>query len=216
MTKLALITLAWRNFLYANPNGYFNNPDEIITRGSQIQEEREAILDQMLKEEPDMNQIQMSKEEIAFQVENLENITGEFTKYLEGTILEGEDMDWQEIILKDIKSNGVESDFYAVAAEWKMYAQNADKTIQDLKEQFGYIFDTKTQEYLLQQMMDLQMEPEAREELQIVKAHLNRKGFPVAEAGIESVEGISEDEFHQMAEELALEAQADQGMVLGR
>lgn len=245
MRRLSAVTLAWRNFLYANPEGYCHNPEELWSRISLIQNEREAILAQMLKDEPDMNEIQMSKEEIAFQIENLEDMADEFERYLQFKYSNGLEVSQTEI-LEDFKQ-GTESELYIVAKDWQEHADSAYKIVQEFWEKFDYICNAEAEEYLLQQMMDLQMSPKERENLQTVKKQLNERSQSLEKYFINKVKKIqneanqsnkpvesqSEQQIkqeatpttesntelaEQMSEEelMLLEAQTDQGMVMER
>lgn len=222
MRRLSAVTLAWRNYLYANPNGYFNYSGEIISRGAQIQEERNAILNQMQTDEPDMNQIQMSEEEIAFQIENLEEMADEFACYADCYHFYETTKELQHMVLDDLLNNGTESEFYIVADEWKAYAENAYMFVRDLKKQFGYVVNGKAQE-LLCQLMDLQIRPEERENLQTAKKQLEEriqqsiekyffseesqtKNIPVAEDNHE----LAEEIIRQMTEEMTLNVKEEQ------
>lgn len=240
MRRLSAVTLAWRNFLYANPEGYCHNPEELWSRISLIQDEREAILAQMLKDEPDMNEIQMSKEEIAFQIENLEDMADEFERYLQFKYSNGLEVSQAEI-LEDFKQ-GTESELYIVAKDWQEHADSAYKIMQEFWEKFDYICNAEAEEYLLQQMMDLQISPKEREHLQSLKdtphtflqrhygeeaqsaengmetvpegnqpeQQTEQEDLPAAEADMELAEEMSEEEL------LLLEAHAEQGMVMER
>lgn len=238
MRRLSAVTLAWRNFLYANPAGYCNNPEDLCARVSLIQDEREAILNQMLKDEPNMNEIQMSKEEIAFQIENLEEMATEFvlySKYPNGLEVS------QEEVLEDFKQ-GTESELYIVARDWQERAESAYKIMQEFQKEFNNICNTEAEIYLMEQMMDVQMQPKEREYLQSLKnmkhefnqhysavevqAAKNNIGaepgggqpdqqarqdnISAAESGMKLAEEMSEEEL------MLLESQADQGMAMER
>ncbi|MCM1495986.1 MAG: hypothetical protein NC089_09350 [Bacteroides sp.] len=222
MRRLSAVTLAWRNFLYANPAGYCNNPEDLCARVSLIQDEREAILNQMLKDEPNMNEIQMSKEEIAFQIENLEEMADEFACYADCYHFYETTKELQHMVLDNLLNNGTESEFYIVADEWKTYAENADMFVRDMKEQFGYVVNGKEQR-LLRQLMDLQIRPEERENLQTAKKQLEEriqqsiekyffseesqtKNIPVAEDNHE----LAEEIIWQMTEEMTRNVKKEQ------
>lgn len=238
MRRLSAVTLAWRNFLYANPAGYCNNPEDLCARVSLIQDEREAILNQMLKAEPNMNEIQMSKEEIAFQIENLEEMATEFvlySKYPNGLEVS------QEEVLEDFKQ-GTESELYIVARDWQEHAESAYKIMQEFQKEFNHICNTEAEIYLMEQMMDVQMQPKEREYLQSLKnmkhefnqhysavevqaaennigaepgggqpdQQARQDNISAAESGMKLAEEMSEEEL------MLLESQADQGMVMER
>ena len=238
MRRLSAVTLACRNFLYANPEGYCHDPEDLWARVSLIQDEREAILDQMLKDEPDMNEIQMSKEEIAFQIENLEDMATEFVQYSQCRYPNGLEVSQAEI-LEDFKQ-GTESELYIVARDWQEHADSAYKIVQEFWEKFDYICNSEAAEYLLQQMMDLQMLPKEREHLQSLKntthtflqrhygeeaqsaengmgtapegnqpeQQTKQEDLPAAESDMELAEEMSEEEL------VLLEAQTEQGMAM--
>lgn len=246
MRRLSAITLAWRNYLYANPNGYYNNPEDLCARVSLIQDEREAILDQMLKDEPDMNQIQMSKEEIAYQVEMLEDMATEFVQYSQDCHPNGLEVSQAEI-LEDFKK-GTESELYVVARDWREYADSANTIIQEFWVKFDYICNAEAEKYLVEQMMDVQMLPKEREHLQSLKnvthefnqhysaaevqaaendigaepgggqpdQQAKQENIPAAESDMELEEEMSREELERLGEEMMLEAQATQGMVMER
>lgn len=172
MRRLTPLTLVWRNFLYANPDGYHNDSEELLSRVSLIQDEREMILNQMLGDKPDMNEIQMSKEEITFQIKNLEDMVEEFIQFSERYQFYETPEELQDMILNDLLKEGMESEFYIVAQDWKEYAANADQIIKGFKESFDSVWNVEAEQYLLEQMLELQ-NPKGRENLQIVKAKLD-------------------------------------------
>lgn len=174
MRRLTPLTLVWRDFLYVNPDGYHNDSEELLSRVSLIQDERERIMDQMLRDKPDMNEIQMSKEEITFQIKNLEDMVKEFIQYSERYQFYETPEELQDMILEDLLKEGMESEFYIVVSDWKEYAANADQIMKEFKDSFHSVQNVNAEKYLLQQMMELQIPAKGRENLQIIKADLTK------------------------------------------
>lgn len=166
MRRLTPFTLIWRNFLYANQDGNANDPKEFLTRMSLIQNSREEILEQMLKPKPDLFVVGVAKEEIEFQLENLEEMLQEFSRYAkEYHFYESMEL-LQKEVCEDLQSAGTESELYIIAEEWNEYAANATKVIQEMPESLG--FSVRQQDYLIEQMMELQ-DLGGRENFQQVK-----------------------------------------------
>lgn len=166
MRRLNPFTFIWRNFLYANKNGQKNDSEDFLTRVSLIQDARDAILEQMIKPEPDLFLVGVAKEEIAFQLENLEEMLQEFSRYAkEYHFYESMEL-LQKEVCEDLQSAGTESELYIIAEEWNEYAANATKVIQEMPESPG--FSVRQQDYLIEQMMELQ-DLGGRENFQQVK-----------------------------------------------
>lgn len=199
MRRLTPLTLVWRNFLYANQDGYANDPEEFMTRVSLIQNERDSILEQMLKEEPDMFLVEAAKEEIAFQVENLEEIIQEFSNYAERYHFYDSLELLQKEICEGLQREGMESELYIVTQDWQEYADNALRVIQGMEEISSSDFDVRQHDYLMEHMMDLQMEPQAQKILQQIKEQTIN-----LERGEEQQEPLND---------LLLEAQTEQALV---
>lgn len=199
MRRLTPLTLVWRNFLYANQDGYANDPEEFMTRVSLIQNERDSILEQMLKEEPDMFLVEAAKEEIAFQVENLEEIIQEFSNYAERYHFYDSLELLQKEICEGLRHGGMESELYIVTQDWQEYAANALRVIQGMEEISSSDFDVRQHDYLMEQMMDLQLEPKAQKNLQQIKEQTIN-----LERGEEQQEPLND---------LLLEAQTEQALV---
>lgn len=172
MRQLTPLTLVWRNFLYANQDGYANDPEEFMTRISLIQDERDSILEQMLKPEPDLFLVEVAKQEIAFQLDNLEDMIQEFSQYAEGYHFYESIGLLQKEVCEDLQSAGTESELYIIVEEWQEYAANARKVIQGMPGGAG--FDMERQDYLMEQMMDLQINPDGRKNLLSVKEELKQ------------------------------------------
>ncbi|MBO5239160.1 MAG: hypothetical protein J6B50_10375 [Lachnospiraceae bacterium] len=173
MRRLNPLTMAWRDFFYAYHDGYFNDNEEIGIRVQMIQDERENILEQVLKSNPDWKLVEESKQEINFQLEEVEDIVKEFsqqytTRYRFG--IEPDEI--QKIILEDFSSYGTESEFYLVVDEWKELAENAHQVLQGLEEECGCTCPDEIKDYLMKQMMELQVELRARENLQKIKEEM--------------------------------------------
>ncbi len=199
MRRLTPLTLVWRNFLYANKDGHANDPEEFVTRVSLIQNGRDSILEQMLKEEPDMFLVGVEKEEIAFQLENLEEMLQEFSKYAERYHFYDSLELLQKEICEGLQREGMESEFYIVTQDWQEYADNALRVIQGMEEISSSDFDVRQHDYLMEQMMDLQMEPQAQKILQQIKEQTIN-----LERGEEQQEPLND---------LLLEAQTEQALV---
>ena len=199
MRRLTPFTLVWRNFLYANQNGYANDPEEFLLRVQMIQDQRDAILEQMLKPEPDLFLVEVAKEEITFQLDNLEDIIQEFSRYAEGYhFYEAyESMEiLQKEVYEDLQSAGTESELYIIAEEWQKYAINAKRIIQEMPGDSG--FNMEQQDYLMEQMMELQMNPDGRNNLLSMK---------------ETLKQLQEN---QKAENQSIEVLEEQGVVMQR
>ncbi len=158
--------------MYANQDGYANDPEEFLTRVQLIQDGRDGILEQMLKEEPDMFLVEVAKQEIAFQLDNLEDMIQEFSQYAEGYHFYESIELLQKEVCEDLQSAGTESELYIIAEEWQEYAANARKVIQEVPGDSG--FDMEQQEYLMEQMMDLQINPDGMKNLLSVKEELKQ------------------------------------------
>ncbi len=166
MRRLTPFTLIWRNFLYANQDGNANDPKEFLTRMLLIQNSREEILEQMLKPKPDLFVVGVAKEEIEFQLENLEEMMQEFSRYAkEYHFYETMEL-LQKEVCEDLQSAGTESELYIIAEEWNEYAANATRVIQEMPESPD--FSVRQQDYLIEQMMELQ-DLGGRENFQQVK-----------------------------------------------
>lgn len=199
MRRLTPFTLVWRNFLYANQDGYANDPKEFRARVSLIQSGRDTILEQMLNEEPDMSLVGVEKEEIAFQLENIKEMLQEFSKYAERYHFYDSQELLQKEICEELQREGMESDLYIVTQDWQEYADNALRVIQGMEEISSSDFDVRQHDYLMEQMMDLQMEPQAQKILQQIKEQTIN-----LERGEEQQEPLND---------LLLEAQTEQALV---
>lgn len=199
MRRLTPLTLVWRNFLYANQDGYANDPKEFGARVSLIQSGRDTILEQMLKEEPDMSLVGVEKEEIAFQLENIKEMLQEFSKYAERYHFYDSQELLQKEICEELQREGMESDLYIVTRDWQEYADNALRVIQGMEKISSSDFDVRQHDYLMEQMMDLQMEPKAQKILQQIKEQTIN-----LERGEEQQEPLND---------LLLEAQTEQAFV---
>lgn len=171
MRRLTVLTLAWRNYLYANHDGLRNDPEDLLSRVSLIQDEKEAIFNEILKDEPDLNEIRMSIEEIDYQIKNLEDMAKEFSQFSECYRFHETPEVLQRMVLDDLLSNGMESELYIIAKEWKEYAVNAKKVIQEMPDCSA--FDIKQENYLMEQLMELQ-DPEGERNFQQVKKQIEQ------------------------------------------
>lgn len=175
MRRLTPLTLVWMNYLYANSSGIFCEPEDFLTRVSIIQDEKDEIWEQLsVKTYPDEDQMQMSREEIENQIEGMKDMAQEFAEYAE-PYFHGQDLVMQDL-LEDVKKNGENSEYYMVANDYHEHAYTADKILEKYRNQFEKNLTLDETDFLMQQMMELQMSPKARENLQLVKQDLeNRK-----------------------------------------
>ncbi len=163
MRRLTPLTLVWRNYLYANKDGYYNDSEDFLARVSLIQDEKDYLGTEILKEDPDWKTIQLSKEEIGYQIENLEDMAKDFSEYAKYFLPEPDNL--QDLFLDDIKNHGTESDFYQVAVDWQEYANRADEVLKG---------DFKTEDSMKQQLMEVQLEPTDWKNIQIIKEQQER------------------------------------------
>lgn len=191
MRRLTPLTLVWRNFLYANQDGYANDPEDFLIRVQLIQNERDGILEQMLKSEPDLFLVEVAKQEIAFQLDNLEDMIQEFSQYAEGYhFYESMELLKKEVC-EDLQSAGTESELYIIVEEWQEYAANARKVVQEVPDCSS--FGVGQQDYLMEQMMDLQINPNGRKNLLSVKEELKQlQENHEAWSGDRIMEGVEE------------------------
>lgn len=165
MRRLTAFTYVWRNYLYANQEGLFNDPDDFLTRMSLIQDSKEEILNQALSSKPDQDIIYAAKEEIAFQLDSMEGMIQEFSQYADKYHLEQSPEKLQEYFKEDVVKN---DNLYAVASEWYEYAENAKEVIQGMAASY---VDAEQWNYLMESMMELQ-NIEGRNSIQSVRNEL--------------------------------------------
>ncbi|GEM_PF-2827182 len=145
MTRLTTITYLWRNYLYANRSGYFNDADGFLTRMSLIRDSKEEILNQILSTMPDQAMIEAAKEEIEYQLDMMKDMVEEYSQYVEKYHIFESPEECQKYFLEDLVTNEY---FYTVAFEWKEYADNALEVIQGMRscsievDQWNYLMDS--------------------------------------------------------------------------
>ena len=134
--ELGEVGKAWRNYLYANPDGKFNDAKDFVTRIEIIDYAQEQILEEMLKERPDMNLVNSCKSEIAFQRGELIEIATEFAAYCSDVTTEE-----LEELLDQFCIAGIRSYMYKAAVGCKDIAKKAYKIFETLNDDYGHGLD---------------------------------------------------------------------------
>jgi len=135
MKKLTEIEKLWRDYLYANHDGVYNDVENFMIRISLINDSREALLETMLEDEPNMELVKECKEEIAFQKEQLEDIVKELIEY--DSHNNGIFPDKQKeinVIIDDLCREGSIDSFYRIAEEWQSWGERTHRIWYELNE----------------------------------------------------------------------------------
>jgi len=121
MYRLTGFTRAWRNYLYANKEGNYNNCEDFITRVQLITDSHEQILENVLSENRSEELEKACLEEIEFQLENLIDLIDEFIDYYFRNNSEGisKTNSPKEEIIDSLRKKGTADALYLVADEWK-------------------------------------------------------------------------------------------------
>lgn len=126
MKRLCDIKKAWRDYLYAYDEGEYNDADELLSRVEIISECHEDIIKNILKHEPDMEEVDKCREEILFQRAGLEKLTREFIKYLKNNFIFKEDIMFMcDSMLEGFCNDGTRDSFYITALDWEQLAREA-------------------------------------------------------------------------------------------
>ena len=127
MRQLNAVTLAWRNFMFTSFETSFEKENEIKefdSRISLIQDSRESMLEELSKDNPNVELIKGCREEIIFQKDELSELVNRFGEYWESEC-QGTNREIIENEVLDSFSKGTESYFYQVVYDWQEYADYA-------------------------------------------------------------------------------------------
>jgi len=144
MRRLNEVGKSWRNYLYANYDGVFNEVEDFVLRVGIINDSMEELLDTMLEDEPDNQLVKECKEEITFQRESLRNIAKEFADY-HNNVLEHKIEIFQDVILNEFCKREIDNYYYQIAKERESLGGRAHKIWDRLNDNYGdglrYIHD---------------------------------------------------------------------------
>jgi hypothetical protein len=144
MKRLTEVGESWRDYLYANHNGYYNDVKDFITRVHLISDSQEQLLETMLEDEPNMELVKECKEEIAFQRGQLEDIAKEFVDYYNSNIPSKQKLITDDI-LNDLCKEGTNDYLYEIATEWQEWGNKVHRIWDNLDDSYGrglnYIHD---------------------------------------------------------------------------
>lgn len=129
---------AWRNYLYANYNGKFNDIDDFITRIQLISDSQEQLLETMLEIEPNLALVTECKEEIDFQKGELADIVREFVDFYNDNFPYDEDKLIDTEILIELCHEGINCYWYEIAMDWKEWGEKAHKIWVNINDNNGY------------------------------------------------------------------------------
>lgn len=197
MRRLTPLTWVWMNYIYANSSGIFCDPEDFLTRVRIIQDEKDEIWEQLsVKTYPDEAQMQMSREEIENQIEGIKDMAQEFAEYAKPYFPEpyfhGQDSVMEDLLV-DVKKHGENSEYYIVAENYHELAYTAEQMLQEYLSQFDTVSHTEREiDFLKQKMIELQMSPKARENLQLVKQDLENRRENVSDQIEKKIEIIAE------------------------
>lgn len=127
MRILTDVGISWRNYLFANHDGKYNDIPNIEARMRLIDDAKDEILEEMLKPEPSMAIVNACKKEIDFQKENLKDMVQEFYEYAKNPDLFVED------ILDEMGSKGTACEFYRILSEYRELSKKADEIFDKYK-----------------------------------------------------------------------------------
>jgi|GEM_PF-2555245 len=136
MKRLDDVGKSWRDYLYANHDGEYNDPKDFMVRVSIIYDCQEQVLDAMLEDNPDMASVKESKEEIVFQREALEDIAEEFVAYHNSNLSHKLKIE-KSIILYMFCKRETENYFYQIAEEWESLGEKAHSLWEKLGNSYG-------------------------------------------------------------------------------
>ena len=136
-----------------NENVYvskFLNADVFLIRMERIRKLKAEILSQILSAMPDQAKIEALKEELSDSLDMMKDMIQEFSQYAEKYHIFESPEELQKYFFEDLVTN---EDFYAVAAEWKEYANNALAVIQGMR---SCSIEVDQWNYLMDSLMELQ------------------------------------------------------------
>lgn len=126
---------AWRDYLYANSDSLCSDADDFILRVQLISDSHDQILETMLEDTPNMDLVKECKDEIAFQIDHLKEMIGEFVDTAD--LPDDCNLSMDEII-SDLVFEGTKYYLYEIAAEWKQFGERAHKIFENLNDSYGY------------------------------------------------------------------------------
>lgn len=167
MIRLTEEGVLWRDFFFANNNGYFiPDYDVFETRVSLIADAKENLMEQILSDNPNNELIRAYKEEIEFQKENLSETMDEFIKYCKKN---GSNASDKKELFEDIVNNDFSSGLWKILEDWKPITKYINTVTEKLEELHENIPDLKDD--LSKLMMDSMRDNETRKIL-TEKLHL--------------------------------------------
>lgn len=122
MRRLTKFGVAWRNYLYANLDGEFNDADDFIIRMDFIQEAQEEIVKVVLADNFDSNIIFDLKQEIEIQKAALQDMIEEFVDYCSEKLSDDEKVGMTKI-LQNLCEEGNDCYLSEVANDWKEWGE---------------------------------------------------------------------------------------------
>lgn len=139
MRKLTEIGEQWRNYLYANLDGKYNDAEDFITRIQLIDDNHEQILETMLEINPDMELVKACKEEIIFQIEALNDLVEEFIDYYNNSYHTNENVEsiTLESFLTEFRYSTTNSYLYEIAEDWQNWGIKSNNIWEKLSDRYG-------------------------------------------------------------------------------
>lgn len=135
MRILTELGAAWRNYLYANRDGKFNDAEDFLIRVELITDSHSQILETMLENEPNMDLVKECKDEIAYQRNQLEDMVKEFVEFAN---LPADYTQSSDEILTDLCDAGSASYLYEIASDWKEWGVKVNRISERLNDSYGY------------------------------------------------------------------------------
>lgn len=135
MRKLTEIEEQWRNYLYANYDGKYNDAEDFIARIQLIDDSHDQILETMLENNPDMELVKACKEEIIHQIDALKDLVAEFVDYYNNS--DNTKDITLESLLTEFRYSATNSYLYEIAEDWQNWGIKSNNIWKKLSDSYG-------------------------------------------------------------------------------
>lgn len=153
MKKLSEVGIDWRDYLYANAKGKFNDAAKFIRDVKIMDCCKNRIIEELLGVEPESKIMKQCISDIASKKAEIRKTMLEFLEFSEKRAEEFDFYVDVEDLLFDISVQGTQSYFYVVAEEWKEWEERLNSIKKHLKEE-GYQDVTPVENLLCSEIMN--------------------------------------------------------------